>query len=89
MKMKEFGPGGGGGGGRVSGASLRSAIAIRVRIFSLTKQQEMAEKHSLCFQLKEDFRSALFNVALMLVNDLKRPLDAVPHLNQLLKVNYC
>ncbi len=40
------------------------------------------------FQLKEDFRSALFNVALMLVNDLKRPLDAVPYLQQLLKVAF-
>ncbi|KAI0217673.1 Protein O-mannosyl-transferase TMTC3 [Lamellibrachia satsuma] len=36
-------------------------------------------------QLKDDFRSALFNVALMLTNDLKKPLDALPYLHKLLK----
>ena len=54
-----------------------------------TVEESKVEKYNICFQLKEDFRSALFNVALMLVNDLKRPLDAVPHLNQLLKVTFC
>ena len=39
-------------------------------------------------QLKEDFRSALFNLALMLVNDLQKPIEAVPYLNTLLKVRY-
>ncbi|XP_074660010.1 protein O-mannosyl-transferase TMTC3-like isoform X2 [Tubulanus polymorphus] len=36
-------------------------------------------------QLKPDFRSALFNLALLLNNDVKRPMDAVPYLKQLLK----
>ena len=34
--------------------------------------------------LKEDFRSALFNLALLLADD-KRPLEAAPFLNQLVK----
>lgn len=34
--------------------------------------------------LKSDFRSALFNLALLLA-DTKRPLDAVPYLNQLIR----
>ncbi|ALC41109.1 CG4050 [Drosophila busckii] len=34
--------------------------------------------------LKSDFRSALFNLALLLA-DIKRPLDAVPYLNQLIR----
>jgi len=34
--------------------------------------------------LKSDFRSALFNLALLLA-DTKRPLDAVPFLNQLIR----
>lgn len=37
-------------------------------------------------QLQEDFRSALFNLALLLNNDLKRPLEAVSYLETLLKV---
>lgn len=36
-------------------------------------------------QVKEDFRSALFNLALLL-SDEHRPLEAAPFLNQLLKV---
>uniref|UniRef100_A0A0B6ZUP8 dolichyl-phosphate-mannose--protein mannosyltransferase n=1 Tax=Arion vulgaris TaxID=1028688 RepID=A0A0B6ZUP8_9EUPU len=36
-------------------------------------------------ELDPVFRSALFNLALMLVNNLRRPLDAVPILNQLLE----
>lgn len=36
-------------------------------------------------ELDPMFRSALFNLALMLVNNLQRPLDAVPVLNQLLE----
>ncbi|XP_064602710.1 protein O-mannosyl-transferase TMTC3-like [Liolophura sinensis] len=36
-------------------------------------------------QLQEDFRSALFNLALLLNNDLKRPLEAVTYLETLLK----
>ena len=36
-------------------------------------------------QKKPDFRGALFNLALMLVNDLARPLEAVPVLEQLLR----
>ncbi|XP_059169827.1 protein O-mannosyl-transferase TMTC3-like isoform X2 [Physella acuta] len=36
-------------------------------------------------ELDPKFRSALFNLALMLVNNLKRPLDAVSILNQLLE----
>ena len=39
-------------------------------------------------ELKADFRSALFNLALLLNNDLKRPFDAVPYLTQLLKVSW-
>ena len=39
------------------------------------------------FQLEPDFRSALFNIALMLTNNLKRPLDAIPYLRSLLEVN--
>jgi Tfp pilus assembly protein PilF len=35
-------------------------------------------------QLKEDFRSALFNLALLLADD-HRPLEAAPFLNQLVK----
>jgi Tfp pilus assembly protein PilF len=35
-------------------------------------------------QLKEDFRSALFNLALLLTDD-HRPLEAAPFLNQLVK----
>ncbi|PVD28691.1 hypothetical protein C0Q70_11285 [Pomacea canaliculata] len=35
-------------------------------------------------QLDPKFRSALFNLALMLVNDVNRPLEAVPYLEQLL-----
>ncbi|KAK2149545.1 hypothetical protein LSH36_447g03000 [Paralvinella palmiformis] len=36
-------------------------------------------------EIKEDFRSALFNTALMLNHDLKQPLAAIPYLEQLLK----
>ncbi|XP_064628448.1 protein O-mannosyl-transferase TMTC3-like [Lineus longissimus] len=36
-------------------------------------------------ELQEDFRGALFNLALLLSNDLSKPLDAVPFLQQLLK----
>ena len=39
------------------------------------------------FQLEPSFRSALFNIALMLVNNLKKPLEAVPYLQSLLEVN--
>ena len=35
-------------------------------------------------ELKEDFRSALFNLALLLTDD-GRPLEAAPFLNQLVK----
>lgn len=35
--------------------------------------------------IKEDFRSALFNLALMLATDIQRPLEAVPYLLKLLK----
>jgi len=35
--------------------------------------------------LKPDFRSALFNAALLLANDVGRPLEAVPYLRQLLE----
>ena len=38
------------------------------------------------FQLNPTFRSALFNLALLLVNDVKRPQEAIPYLNTLLKV---
>ncbi len=38
-------------------------------------------------QIKEDFRSALFNLALMLTNDLNKPMEAFPVLQQLLKVS--
>jgi len=40
-------------------------------------------------QLQPDFRSALFNVALLTANDLHRPLQAVPYLKQLLQVLHC
>ena len=39
-------------------------------------------------QISPDFRSALFNYALMLVNDLNRPLDALPVLKQCLHVSF-
>jgi len=39
------------------------------------------------WQLQPDFRSALFNVALLIANDLQRPLQAVPYLKQLLQVS--
>ena len=45
-----------------------------------------SQRLSPCFQLQDDFRSALFNIALMLTNDLKKPLDALPYLRKLLKV---
>ena len=35
-------------------------------------------------ELQPDFRSALFNVALLLANDMRQPLEAVQHLRQLL-----
>ena len=38
------------------------------------------------WQLQPDFRSALFNVALLIANDLHQPLQAVPYLKQLLQV---
>ena len=38
------------------------------------------------FQYEPTFRSALFNLALMLVNNLKKPLEAVGYLDMLLKV---
>ena len=37
-------------------------------------------------ELDPSFRSALFNLALMLVNNLKRPLEAVPLLKSLIEV---
>jgi len=37
-------------------------------------------------KLQPDFRSALFNVALLIANDLHLPLQAVPYLKQLLQV---
>jgi tetratricopeptide (TPR) repeat protein len=37
-------------------------------------------------QMKEDFRSALFNLALLLADD-HRPLEAAPFLNQLVKLH--
>ncbi|CAH1799956.1 unnamed protein product [Owenia fusiformis] len=36
-------------------------------------------------QLVPNFRSALFNIALLLTNDLNQPLDAMPYLEQLLQ----
>lgn len=38
----------------------------------------------LAVQLKDDFRSALFNLALLLADD-HRPLEAAPFLNQLVR----
>ncbi|XP_013417042.1 transmembrane and TPR repeat-containing protein 3-like [Lingula anatina] len=35
--------------------------------------------------LQDNFRGALFNLALLLANDVKRPLDAVPYLKKLLQ----
>ncbi|CAL1546804.1 unnamed protein product [Lymnaea stagnalis] len=47
---------------------------------------DLAEKNfRKAIELDPMFRSALFNLALMLVNNLQRPLDAVPVLNQLLE----
>ncbi|OPL33001.1 hypothetical protein AM593_03845, partial [Mytilus galloprovincialis] len=47
-----------------------------------------AEKHiKKCLQYEPTFRSALFNLALMLVNNLNKPLEALPYLNTLLQ-NY-
>ncbi|XP_021954638.1 protein O-mannosyl-transferase Tmtc3 isoform X2 [Folsomia candida] len=49
------------------------------------RDSENAEKYfRLAIQLKEDFRSALFNLALLLA-DSQRPLEAAPFLNQLVK----
>ena len=39
-------------------------------------------------QLQPDFRSALFNAALLIANDLNHPLEAVPYLKQLLQVRF-
>ncbi|XP_013421827.1 transmembrane and TPR repeat-containing protein 3 [Lingula anatina] len=36
-------------------------------------------------ELQDNFRGALFNLALLLANDVKRPLDAVPYLKKLLQ----
>lgn len=45
-----------------------------------------AEKHiKKCLEQEPTFRSALFNLALMLVNNLKKPLEAVGYLDTLLK----
>ncbi|OPL21681.1 hypothetical protein AM593_08209, partial [Mytilus galloprovincialis] len=47
-----------------------------------------AEKYiKKCLQYEPTFRSALFNLALMLVNNLNKPLEALPYLNTLLQ-NY-
>ncbi|CAG7727509.1 unnamed protein product [Allacma fusca] len=49
------------------------------------RDAESAEKYfRQAIQLKEDFRSALFNLALLLA-DSQRPLEAAPFLNQLVK----
>lgn len=48
-----------------------------------------AEKYLLkTLELREDFRTALFNLALMYVSDVKEPLRAVPYLEKLLFVSY-
>ncbi|XP_076445747.1 protein O-mannosyl-transferase TMTC3-like [Babylonia areolata] len=50
------------------------------------KQFDLAEVNfRKSIELDPKFRSAMFNLALLLVNDLKRPLDAVPVLEQLLQ----
>ncbi|XP_055889730.1 protein O-mannosyl-transferase TMTC3-like isoform X3 [Biomphalaria glabrata] len=47
---------------------------------------EIAEQNfKKAIELDPTFRSALFNLALMLVNNLNRPYDAIPILNQLLE----
>ncbi|XP_052087258.1 protein O-mannosyl-transferase TMTC3-like [Mytilus californianus] len=52
------------------------------------KDYVSAEKHiKKCLQYEPTFRSALFNLALMLVNNLNKPLEALPYLNTLLQ-NY-
>jgi hypothetical protein len=38
-------------------------------------------------QIKPDFRSALFNAALLLSNDMQQPLMSIPYLTQLLQVH--
>ncbi|UYV70810.1 TMTC3 [Cordylochernes scorpioides] len=49
------------------------------------KEMDLAESwFKKAIQLREDFRSALFNLALLL-SDLRRPLEAVPFLRQLLQ----
>ncbi|XP_041352058.1 protein O-mannosyl-transferase TMTC3-like [Gigantopelta aegis] len=45
---------------------------------------EAEENFKKSIELNPTFRSALFNLALMLVNDAKRPADAIPYLNSLL-----
>ncbi|KAL3188821.1 hypothetical protein MRX96_002983 [Rhipicephalus microplus] len=51
----------------------------------MTKKVEEAEQwFHLAIQVKEDFRSALFNLALLLT-DSNRPLEAVPYLQKLLQ----
>uniref|UniRef100_A0A2C9JN75 dolichyl-phosphate-mannose--protein mannosyltransferase n=1 Tax=Biomphalaria glabrata TaxID=6526 RepID=A0A2C9JN75_BIOGL len=50
---------------------------------------EIAEQNfKKAIELDPTFRSALFNLALMLVNNLNRPYDAIPILNQLLEVKF-
>lgn len=38
-----------------------------------------------CIELEENFKSALFNLALLLTNHMRKPLEAVPYLEKLLK----
>ena len=50
------------------------------------KDFEASREHfERAISIKPSFRSALFNLALLLSNDLQRPLQAVPVLNQLLE----
>ncbi|RUS90441.1 hypothetical protein EGW08_001782 [Elysia chlorotica] len=49
------------------------------------KFEEAEKNFRKAVELDPMFRSALFNLALLLVNDLRRPMEAVPVLNQLLE----
>ena len=51
---------------------------------TLSTPNPLTPPHPQAIELKEDFRSALFNLALLLTDD-SRPLEAAPFLNQLVK----
>jgi len=41
-----------------------------------------------CFQNEPAFRSAIFNLGLLLTNNLNKPLEAVPYVKKLIEVRH-